>query len=311
MAGGIGADVDSQRPGSPGRSTVLVVRAVGSLVATRGARPFLAANSRRSIHSGSVGSGRPQARGGGRPAHADPPRHVRPDRPAPSPAEVEAFVADRSPDAFSKVVDRLLASPSTASGGAGTGSTSCVTPTRPARRPTIRCREAYRYRNYVIASFNADKPYDQFLREQIAGDLYAKDAPRSVRRARDGNGLHRDFATIRLRPRELPAPDDSGHDRYSGPGCAGTVVGLRRCHNHKFDPVTTARLLRTVRHLRQHALRVSRFRGEEASARFRSSRATVSRPTPSGRSSRRLAALSAQLEAAGRQPGAARKPSAS
>jgi hypothetical protein len=92
----------------------------------------------------------------------------------PTPEEVEAFLKDASPNAFEKVVDRLLGSQAYGekwgrhwldvvryADTAGDNSDY----------PVI---AAYRYRNYVIESFNKDKPYDQFIREQIAGDILAK-----------------------------------------------------------------------------------------------------------------------------------------
>ena len=94
----------------------------------------------------------------------------------PSPEEVQAFLSDNSPDAFAKVVDRLLASPhygerwgrhwlDLARYADSNGFKADET------RPNI-----WRYRDYVIQSFNADKPYDRFIREQIAGDeLYPDD----------------------------------------------------------------------------------------------------------------------------------------
>ena len=88
----------------------------------------------------------------------------------PTPEEVEAFVADTSADAFTKVVERLLASPrfgerwgrhwlDVARFAESSGKANMMYP------------NAWRYRDWVIASFNADKPFDEFVREQIAGDL--------------------------------------------------------------------------------------------------------------------------------------------
>src|SRR5580700_7902747 len=95
----------------------------------------------------------------------------------PSPAEVEAFVADRSSGAYSKVVDRLLASPSYGERWgrhwldvvryADTAGETADYPVPQARL----------YRDYVIDSFNKDKPYDEFLREQVEGDLLAAAGP--------------------------------------------------------------------------------------------------------------------------------------
>ncbi len=99
----------------------------------------------------------------------------------PTPEEIDAFVNDRSADAFEKVVDRLLASPAygerwgrhwldVARYGESTGSAR-----------NLPYPHAWRYRDYVIDAFNNDKPYDQFLREQIAGDLLPAGSPSGAR----------------------------------------------------------------------------------------------------------------------------------
>ena len=95
----------------------------------------------------------------------------------PTPEEVEAFASDESADAFAKVVDRLLASPrfgerwgrhwlDVARFAESSGKANMMYP------------KAWRYRDWVIASFNADKPYDQFVKEQVAGDLLQARTPR-------------------------------------------------------------------------------------------------------------------------------------
>src|SRR5215472_6748901 len=81
----------------------------------------------------------------------------------PTPAEVEAFLADDSPDAFAKVVDRLLASPRYGERW-GRHWLDLV-------RYTDDFAEAWRYRDRVVRAFNNDLPYDQFVRDQVAGDL--------------------------------------------------------------------------------------------------------------------------------------------
>src|SRR5690606_22322340 len=91
----------------------------------------------------------------------------------PTPAEVEAFIADRSPDAYEKLIDRLLASPHYGERQArrwldlaryadSSGFQNDIT------RPNM-----WRYRDYVINSFNSDKPFDLFIKEQLAGDEIA------------------------------------------------------------------------------------------------------------------------------------------
>src|SRR5205823_2155441 len=96
---------------------------------------------------------------------------------------------------------------------------------------------AWRYRDYVIASFNDDKPYDRFLVEQIAGDEM------------DGRNDDSLIATgfLRMGPRVLFREKDNPERRYDyldeilgtiGKGTLGLTVNCARCHNHKFDPIS-------------------------------------------------------------------------
>lgn len=99
---------------------------------------------------------------------------------------------------------------------------------------------AWRYRDYVIHAFNSDKPYDQFVREQIAGDVYAA---RGARDADDATGF-----LVAGPWDQVKSPDpvltanqraDELHDMVSTAGSAflGLTVGCARCHDHKFDPI--------------------------------------------------------------------------
>ena len=125
--------------------------------------------------------------------------------------------------------------------GAGTGWMSCVTRIRPARRPTFPCAKPIDIEIMSSRRSMLTRPYDRFLREQIAGDLDASEAPpEQYEELVTATGFHRHFAAVRLRLGELSAPDDSGHDRHARPGRPGSVVGLRRCHDHKYDPVNAA-----------------------------------------------------------------------
>jgi hypothetical protein len=153
----------------------------------------------------------------------------------PTPQEVAAFVHDKSPDAFEKVIERLLASPhygerwarhwlDLARYAESNGFKSDET------RPT-----AWRYRDYVIQSFNADKPYDRFVQEQIAGDEMWPNDPM----ARVATGFNRHY------------PDESNAANLSqrraellqdvtdavGATFLGLTVGCAKCHNHKFDAI--------------------------------------------------------------------------
>jgi hypothetical protein len=153
----------------------------------------------------------------------------------PTPEEVQAFVADKSPDAFAKVVDRLLASPhygerwgrhwlDLARYADSEGFKSDET------RPNI-----WRYRDYVIDSFNADKPYDRFVREQIAGDeLYPNDPQALI-----ATGFNRHFPDesnarnlMQRRQELLNDITDTVSSTF-----LGMTFGCARCHDHKFDPI--------------------------------------------------------------------------
>ena len=153
----------------------------------------------------------------------------------PTPQEVQAFLADNSPDAFAKVVDRLLASPEygerwgrhwldLARYADTNGFKSDET------RPNI-----WRYRDYVIQAFNEDKPYDRFIREQIAGDeLYPNDLS-----ARVAVGFNRHFTeetnqpVIELRRQEIL----NDITDTTAAVFMGMTYGCARCHDHKFDPI--------------------------------------------------------------------------
>ena len=117
----------------------------------------------------------------------------------PTPEEIDAFVTDTRPEGVREGRRPPAgARRSSASAGAGTGSTSPATPNRPARSGTFRIRYAWRYRDYVIDAFNADKPYDQFVREQIAGDLL----PAEERR-RSGTSMLTATGFLALGPKSL------------------------------------------------------------------------------------------------------------
>jgi len=153
----------------------------------------------------------------------------------PSPEDTQAFLADNSPAAFEKVVDRLLASPQygerwgrhwldLARYADSAGFKADET------RPNV-----WRYRDYVIQSFNEDKPYDRFVKEQIAGDELYPDDPA----ARIATGFDRlwpdesNLANPILRRQEIL------NDITDTVGAVfmGMTYGCARCHDHKFDPI--------------------------------------------------------------------------
>ena len=113
--------------------------------------------------------------------------------------------------------------------------------------------EIHRYRDYIIDAFNADKPFDQFVQEQLAGDILAKQGPPE-------KFAERVVATgfLALSRRYATAPYEFWHlsleDCIDTTGAAflGLTMRCARCHDHKFDPIVAGRLLRALRDLRQH-----------------------------------------------------------
>ena len=223
----------------------------------------------------------------------------------PSPADVETFAADRSPNACSKVVDRLLASPSYGERWGRHWLDVARYADTAGETADFPVREAYRYRNYVIAAFNADKPYDQFLREQIAGDLYAQHAPseryEELVTATGFIAISRRFGFDPENYQHLTIQDTID---TLGQAVLGLSLGCARCHNHKFDPVTSADYyaLYGIFDSTRYA-----FPGSEQKKRPRDFIPAV--PLSAGQRLRanrqaQLAALSARIDAARRQPGA-------
>ncbi|MDB5310742.1 MAG: Planctomycete cytochrome [Gemmataceae bacterium] len=159
----------------------------------------------------------------------------------PTPADVDAFVADDSPRAFETVVDRLLASRAfgerwgrhwldVARYGESTG------PSRNVPYP-----HAWRYRDYVIDAVNADVPFDRFVREQIAGDLLPAATPAERDRLLTATGflaLGVKDVNQRFKVRFEMDNVDEQIDVVTR-SVLGLTVSCARCHDHKFDPVPT------------------------------------------------------------------------
>lgn len=165
----------------------------------------------------------------------------------PTPAQVEVFLADQSPDAVAQLVDRLQATPAfgerwgrhwlDVAGYADSDGYTDKDPPRP---------WAFRYRDYVIRAFNANKPFDQFLIEQLAGDelvpqpyqhLSAADAEKLaatgfLRMAPDGTGdggVDQNVARNEVVAETIKIVSTS---------LLGITVGCAQCHNHRYDPVS-------------------------------------------------------------------------
>jgi hypothetical protein len=154
----------------------------------------------------------------------------------PTPADVDAFVADRSPNAWEHLVDSLLASPHYGERYGRMWLDVARYADSAGFEYDMHRPNAWRYRDYVIGSFNDDKPYNRFLIEQIAGDEM------------DGRTDASLIATgfLRMGPRVLFREKDNPERRYDyldeiigtiGKGTLGLTVNCARCHNHKFDPI--------------------------------------------------------------------------
>lgn len=160
----------------------------------------------------------------------------------PGKQEIAAFLSDKSPNAYEKLVDRLLASPrygerwgrhwlDVVRYADSTGSDE-----------DHRYPHAWRYRDYVVKAFNDDMPYDQFVREQLAGDILAADS-------NSGVGYRGVVATgfLALGKKALAQKDlplkryDVVDDQIDVTSRAfmGLTVTCARCHDHKFDPIAT------------------------------------------------------------------------
>jgi mono/diheme cytochrome c family protein len=159
----------------------------------------------------------------------------------PQPADIDEFLADRSPIAFARVVDRLLASPAYGERWGRHWLDVVRYADTAGETADYPVREAYRYRNYVLASFNADKAYDRFIREQIAGDIYATEAPpeqhEELVTATGFIAVSRRFGFDPQNYQHLTIQDTID---TLGQSVLGLSLGCARCHNHKFDPVNAA-----------------------------------------------------------------------
>jgi hypothetical protein len=154
----------------------------------------------------------------------------------PTPAEIDAFVNDHSANAWDKVVDRLLASPHY---GERWGR-HWLDLARFAESNGYEYDEprpnAWRYRDYVIASFNSDKPYDRFIKEQLAGDELFPDDPQALI-ATGFNLLGPDMTDAASQAQRRQNTLDDMTDTASL-AFLGLTIGCARCHNHKFEPIS-------------------------------------------------------------------------
>ncbi|MDA0284542.1 MAG: PSD1 and planctomycete cytochrome C domain-containing protein [Planctomycetota bacterium] len=158
-----------------------------------------------------------------------------------SPQDIDAFLADESSEAFSRVVDRLLDSPQYGERWGRHWMDLVRYADTAGENSDYPIPQAYLYRNYIINSFNADKPYDEFIREQIAGDLLpaANDEERNEQIIATGYiAISRRFGSvIKDYPQHLTIEDTIDN---IGRVFQGLTLSCSRCHDHKFDPILQA-----------------------------------------------------------------------
>lgn len=160
----------------------------------------------------------------------------------PTPEQIDAFVSDKRADAFEHLVDELLVSPhygerwgrhwmdvarfAESSGGG----------------KTIPFKDAWRYRDYIIEAFNMDSPFDQMVREQLAGDLLPYTSPNQRNRQLTATSILAIGPTNYLQGNKKMLRWDVIDEQIDTIGKAfmGMTIGCARCHDHKFDPVPTS-----------------------------------------------------------------------
>jgi mono/diheme cytochrome c family protein len=152
----------------------------------------------------------------------------------PTPMETADFVNDTRTDAYARLMDRVLASPRYGERWARHWMDVVRYADTNGFETNRERKSAYHYRDYIIASLNSDKPYDRFIKEQIAGDALAVDAatgflvagPHDIVKSPDIN------LTLMQRQDELADMVNT-----TGTAFLGLTMGCARCHNHKFDPI--------------------------------------------------------------------------
>jgi hypothetical protein len=155
----------------------------------------------------------------------------------PSPAEVSAFVADKQPDAYQKLVEKLLANPHYGERMA-LGWLDVVRFADTIGYHSDNPRNVWPYRDWVIQSFNDNKRFDRFTLEQVAGDLL----PDASRETRVGSAFNRLILSTEeggAQAKDYEARMLTDRVRAIGAAWLGQTTGCAQCHDHKFDPFTT------------------------------------------------------------------------
>jgi len=209
----------------------------------------------------------------------------------PTPQELEAFLKDDSPNAYEQVVERLLASPHYGERWGRHWLDLVRYAESHGHEFDFDIPDAWRYRDYVIRAFNADVPFNQFLTEHIAGDLL----PNPRRNPKDGSNESLLATAFWWLGEAKHSPVDSRAEQADrvdnqidvfGKAFLGLTLACARCHDHKFDPVSTRDYYALF--------------GVLASSRF--NQADIDDPTPTTKLLDELKQLRAQLKEGRREP---------
>ena len=154
----------------------------------------------------------------------------------PTPAEAAHFLNDKAPDAWEKLIDQLLASPRYGERWGRHWLDVARYADSNGFEHDFDRPNAWRYRDYAIRAFNEDKPYDVFLKEQLAGD----ELPHPTHDSLIATGFLRSHSKVGFREKDNPEFRYDYLDDMIGTigrGILGLTVQCARCHNHKFDPI--------------------------------------------------------------------------
>ena len=158
----------------------------------------------------------------------------------PTPQEVKAFVNDPDPKAYEKLIDRLLASPHYGERWGRHWLDVVRFGESIGYERNVIVNDIWPFRDYVIRSINEDKPFDQFIREHVAGDVFGKDDPDVavgsaflVAGPYDDVGNQDPVQAAQIRANTLDEIISA-----TGEAFLGMTLGCARCHDHKFDPIT-------------------------------------------------------------------------
>lgn len=159
----------------------------------------------------------------------------------PTPKDIQGFVNDNSPGAYETLIDTLMASPHYGERWGRHWLDVARYADSNGLDENIAHGNAWHYRNYVIDSLNEDKPYDRFILEQLAGDRIASDSLAEQRECQIATGF------LSLGPKVLAEVDEAKMEmdiideqvETMGRAFMGLTLGCARCHDHKFDPIST------------------------------------------------------------------------